>query len=184
VPEMISRRQFAARIRKSEAWVRRLISEGSIPVDASGRLNAAAAFEAWEALRGTATPPPAASTPRPPSADPDDSSPPPDGAFLSIADVNAAFGRAKLRDKQAQARLRELRFEEARGLLVKRSDVDADSANVGALIRTTLLGLPGKLAPQLSGRVLQTEDVGRLLEAEIDAVLQLLYESRYRTPGG
>jgi len=79
-----------------------------------------------------------------------------------------------------QAKTRELKYQTLRGTLVARADVDADSENVAALIRSTLLALPSKLAPQLSGRILATAAVEQLLVAEIETALVHLYESRYR----
>jgi hypothetical protein len=100
----------------------------------------------------------------------------------SAAAVASQHAKARAADKVWQARTRELKYQTLRGTLVERAEVDADSENVSALIRSTLLALPGKLAPQLSGRILETATVEQLLIAEIEAALVHLHESRYQ-PG-
>lgn len=105
----------------------------------------------------------------------------PQPSTLGSESVNVAEQHAKARaaDKIFQAKTRELKYEALKGTLVLRADVDADAENVGALIRSSLLTLPGKLAPQLSGRILETAAVEAVLVEEIESVLLHLYESRY-----
>ena len=89
------------------------------------------------------------------------------------------FRDVKFKPSIITARMEEMAYLKPGCTLVLRADVDADAENVGALIRSSLLTIPGKLAPQLSGRTLETAVVEQLLADEIESVLLHLYESRY-----
>jgi len=178
--ELITQTEFARRVGVSRQRVGQLLAEGRLPLDQrTRRIPLAEALAAWTADRGTAPDmttdealeivrqePPVL---RDPGAGPD-----------SAANIATQHAKARAADKVWQARTRELRYQALRGTLVARADVDADSANVAALIRSTLLALPGKLAPQLSGRVLEIAEVEALLAAEVEAALAHLYESRFQ----
>jgi hypothetical protein len=181
--ELVTQTEFARRVGVSRQRVGQLLAEGRIPLDQrTRRIPLAEALAAWTADRGTAAPAPAMTEAealeivrqeppalRDPGADPD-----------SAANIAAQHAQARAADKLWQAKTRELRYQALRGTLVARADVDADSANVAALIRSTLLAIPSKLAPQLSGRILETATVEHLLAAEIEAALSHLYESRFQ----
>lgn len=179
--ELVTITEFARRVGRSRPRISQLVSAGRIPLDPQRKLIPwIAGKAAWDADRGgetiqgieqEATQELASRTPP--------ALPPP--ATLGSESVNVAEQHAKARaaDKIFQAKTRELKYEALKGTLVLRADVDADAENVGALIRSSLLTLPGKLAPQLSGRILETAAVEAVLVEEIESVLLHLYESRY-----
>lgn len=182
--ELVTQTEFARRVGVSRQRVGQLLAEGRLPLDQrTHRIPWSEGWAAWSADRGTDPPAmPAAMTEaealeithRPPPVLSD-----PDAEPDSAANIAAQHAKARAADKMWQAKTRELKYQTLRGTLVARADVDADSENVAALIRSTLLALPSKLAPQLSGRILATAAVEQLLVAEIETALVHLYEARY-----
>jgi hypothetical protein len=197
--ELVDQTEFARRVGVKRQRIGKLLELGRLPLDpvalVSGKklipwIEGKASWDADHQVAGYAEPPsdssgpssigsPHAGSPSSPSAHQVQQQSAIDAAVGSAA-AASQLSRARLVDKVFQARTRELKYEVLRGALVPRSDVDADALNVGTLIRTTLLGLPSKLAPMLSGRLLSASEVEQLLTIEIDAALALLYEARYR----
>jgi len=180
--ELLTMSEFARRVGVTQGRISQLVKAGRLPITPDRKVIWPAALDVWTADRGTAGPAPAMTEAealeivrqeppvlRDPGADP-----------ASAANIATQHAQARAADKLWQAKTRELRYQALRGTLVARADVDADSANVAALIRSTLLAIPSKLAPQLSGRILETATVEHLLAAEIEAALSHLYESRFQ----
>jgi len=77
----------------------------------------------------------------------------------------------------AQAKIRHLKYEQLKEILVPKADVMAEAENVALLVRSAMQGLPSKLAPRLEGRT--ADEIEALLVEEIDQALLALHESRY-----
>jgi hypothetical protein len=78
---------------------------------------------------------------------------------------------ARKRRESAIARLRELQCGEKDGTLIKRDVARQAWAEVVSGIRDRVLGLPGKLAPQLAGRKLSEIEIRNLLQSEVENLL-------------
>ncbi|MDY0063300.1 MAG: hypothetical protein RBU45_26085, partial [Myxococcota bacterium] len=182
VPELVTQTEFGRRVGVSRQRIGALISAGRLPLDPRTKripwVEGKAVFDA-DRMDGSEVAAPDMTTDE--AAEITHQPPPvlrPAVDLDSAAAVASQHAKARAADKVWQARTRELRYQTLRGTLVERAEVDADSENVAALIRSTLLALPGKLAPQLSGRVLEIAEVEALLVAEVEAALAHLYESR------
>ncbi|MDY0063206.1 MAG: hypothetical protein RBU45_25590 [Myxococcota bacterium] len=185
--ELVTQTEFARRVGVSRQRVGQLLDDGRLPIDQrTRRIPWAEGLAAWSADRGIEAPATGSAMTEAEALEivrrdpPALHAPGADSAADSAANVAAQHAKARAADKVWQAKTRELRYQTLRGTLVERADVDTDSENVAALIRSTLLAIPSKLAPQLSGRILETATVEQLLAAEIEAALAHLYESRYQ----
>lgn len=183
--EILTQKEFAARVGVSGPRVNQLARKGRLPLASDGKkIIWPAARDVWIAEH--------LGVERSPNQKPESEAPSVDSQIArqqttidgasSSAAIAAQLAKARAADKTFQAQTRGLKYEALKGTLVARADVDADSANVGTLIRTTLLGLPSKLAPLLSGRVLETAEVEKLLADEIEYALKYLHGARFRAP--
>lgn len=97
----------------------------------------------------------------------------PDGP-VSIAQ---AFNRAKLDEKQALAKLRDLEYRQKKGELVERAVVEADAAAVGAAIRDSLMAIAPRLAGRCEGRPMR--EIEELIEDAVNEALAGLQKSEF-----
>lgn len=185
--ELVTAGEFARRVGVSRQRIAKLVSQGRLPsVPApkgrGRRLPYTKARAIWDADRRTETeasaPPSPASPPAAPSSTNDDGEAGPPG------DPPAPFraehlGPARAKTEWYKAEIQRLKYEEALGQLVPVEDLTKDAQNAAALIRTALLALPDKLAPQCEAR--STAEIKALLTDGINEVLQALHESRYTT---
>ena len=88
--------------------------------------------------------------------------------------TNADLIAAKVRDVNAAADLKELKLAILHGEYVKASDVEKHNADAVNRVKTKLLALPSKLAPQLSGQVLDKQAVNKILTEAVNEALNEL----------
>ncbi len=181
--ELVTKTEFGRRVGLSRQRIGQLVEAGRIPVDArTNRIPWAegkAVFDA-DRLDGSEVDAPGMTDGE---AEEITHSPPPvlrHAADLdSAAAVASQHAKARAADKVWQARIRELKYQTLRGTLVERTAVDADAENVAALVRSTLLAIPSRLASQIADQPLSAAKIERMIADEIDTALGHLYESRY-----
>lgn len=190
--EILTQTEFARRVGVSVSRISQLVKAKRLPTAADGkRLVWPAARDVWIADHAGQAEPIGSGGSASPSGAGSDQPSSDVGRRLaehrhaldsatSTASAAAQLAKARAADKVFQAKTRELHFKRLEGSLVSRADVDADAANVGALIRSTLMGIPSKMAPLLAGQVLDVAAVERMLSDEIEAALAHLHESRFR----
>ena len=182
--ELLEFGEFARRVGVTPGRISQLVSAGRIPIQGSGRNRRIVWPEArdlWQAERMGAERAAARAEDASVLAPSHERTPAPSVARAMAAQQQLLAARAA--DKTYQAEHRKVKLDLARKTTVLQADVDADMANVGALIRSTLQALPSKLAPRLAGQVLSVAVVERMLEAEVEQALTHLHESRYRPAG-
>lgn len=99
------------------------------------------------------------------------------GGQLSVANVNAAFNRARLAEKTYQAKLKELEFKEASGELIAADDVQHDAEKTGAEVRERLMSVPPRIAGVCEGK--PAREIERIVEEAINEALQALQRARF-----
>lgn len=182
--EMISLREFARRMDRSASYIHKLINAGKVPrvdgkipwPEARDALESARQPE-WDALRehnaGIREANRKGGPPAPRSA-PVDSAPIAGG---SVADVNAAFQRARASEKIYQAELRKLEFRARKGELVEKDGVVADAVDTAAEIRSLLLSVPSSVAPSCVGK--SAREIEALIEDGIVRAMKALQNSAF-----
>ena len=203
MPDLVTRVEFGRRIKKSEKWVRKLIAAGKIPVTSGGKIDWVQGFEAYcsaypgdgsdasapisPETAGSLPPWPPDEPPQPvlpadptspavgPQADPQAA---PQRA-MSTADVNAAYNRAKLREKQVVARRKEIELDTLRGHLIPVDEVRADAVAVLASVRASLLALPGQVALRCEGK--GAAEIDGVIADAVNVLLAEWHQGRFGT---
>jgi hypothetical protein len=98
-----------------------------------------------------------------------DATPPAPRGPTPVPDGLDAMGIARLKREEAAAELLALRLDREAGLLVLKADVDFVLADFGAMVRTSLEDLGGRIAGALVGRT--ADEIRRLLDEEATSIL-------------
>lgn len=196
--EYVSQRQFAKVVGRSHVWVNRLVKEGRLPADEKGRIPLEDGLKAYEASqvvgydanrahgekqrsKGKAPAKAAAKgkarEPDEPELLPDNDDVPPITGGPSHARVAEAYNRARTAEKTFQAKLKELEYKEAQGLLLPLADVEADAAETAAELREKLMSMPPRIAPLCEGK--QAREIEGILEDAINEALLAFQKSRF-----
>ena len=78
---------------------------------------------------------------------------------------------AKRLHEEYKARLAKLRYEEARGILIEKSEVEREAYAVGRTVRDAMLAIPSRLRDMLAAED-DPKKVHRLIEREIELALE------------
>lgn len=203
----LSRRQFAELIERSHVWVSRLVKEGRIPLDASGRIPREAGLRAYEesqrvgydgnrahgenqrraaaakkdgdksAEKVTQKPPANVTHISDAKKKAGDIPDIPAVGGASVDKINAAYNRARLAEKTFQAKLKELEFKEAQGLLLPLVEVEKDAMETAAALRERLMSMAPRIAPVCEGRT--AREIETLIEDAVNEALQAFQRSRF-----
>lgn len=203
----VSQRQFATHIGRSHVWVSKLVKAGKIPVNDKGRIPLSEGLRAYEASQRVgydsnrehgakqravskkkavtgkpvrAKPVPAASTGEsnsPIATLPSDDEPVSQSGRLSIDKVHDAFNRARLAEKTFQAKLKELEYKEAQGLLLKIEEVEEDAAQTAGAIRDQLMSMGPRIAPLCEGK--SAREIEAIIEDGINDALAAFQKARF-----
>ena len=183
--ELLTQTEFARRVGVSRQRISQLVDAGRLPSVAAGRRGQrkvpwAEGRVIWEADHAmhTGQVAPGAEPPQPQGAEPADALATPVGP-MDVTRAASAYAQGRAMDKIAQAKTRQLKLELLRGTLVERTAVEADAEHVCLVIRTTLQGLPSKLAPRLEG--LPLASIEAIMAEEIEQTLTTLHDSRFTT---
>lgn len=203
----VSRREFAKRIGRSHVWVSRLVKEGKIPLDEKGRIPLEAGLKAYEesqsvgydanrahgenqrraaAAKKTGNEPEKNVEQQAPKkvthiseakkkAESGLSSIPSSGG--SVEKINAAYNRARLAEKTFQAKMKELEYKEAQGLLIPLAEVEKDAQEAAASVRERLMSMAPRVAPLCEGKT--AREIEPIIEDAINEALQALNKSRF-----
>lgn len=147
----LSRRAFAQAVGVSHSWVNRQVKNGLLPSNAGG-IPIPEGFEAFDKLQ------------KRPQAE------------KQGANVQIALAAAKCREKEAQARLKELELLEREGSLVRIEDVKADGEKIGTMLREKLLMFPARIAAELFNCKTERELQNRL-EDEMDRIIYEIHNA-------
>lgn len=196
--ELLSQRQFAERIGRSNVWVSKLVKQGKIPL-VDGKIPFEDGLKAYEASqqvgydtnrelnaqkRKAKPKPKAASKPKAKKEAekkeeftlPDDDQLPATGT-VSVDRVAAAFNKARLAEKTYQAKLRELEFKEKQGLSISVESIEADAAATAEEIRGLLLAIPAQISDLCEGK--ESREIEGIIEDAINGALRALNKSRF-----
>lgn len=203
----VSRRQFAKHIGRSHVWVSRLVNEGKIPLNANGQIPLEEGLKAYEesqqvgydgnrahgenqrrkaaANRKGEDSPKKIEQKAPKNvthiseakkrADSSLASVP--GTGGSVDKINAAYNRARLAEKTFQAKMKELEYKEAQGLLIPLADVEKDAQEAAAAVRERLMSMAPRIAPLCEGRT--AREIEPIIEDAVNEALQALRRSRF-----
>lgn len=206
----VSRREFARQIGRSHVWVSRLVKEGRLPLDSTGKIPLQAGLMAYEesqqvgydgnrahgenqrraaAAKKTGSKKPEKKLKQ---KEPDNvthiSKAKSKAADRSVPDVpviggpsidkiNAAYNRARLAEKTFQAKMKELDYKEAQGLLLPLNDVEKDAQETASAVRETLMSMAPRIAPLCENRT--AREIEPIIEDAINDALQALNRSRF-----
>ena len=182
--ELLTQTEFARRVGVSRQRISQLVDAGRLPAVAAGRRGQrkvpwAEGRIIWESDHAMHTGQVApAEPPQQQGAEPADALAAPVGP-MDVTRAASAYAQGRAMDKIAQAKTRQLKLEQLRGTLVERTAVEADAEHVCLVIRTTLQGLPSKLAPRLESQ--PTAAIETILAEEIEQALAALHDSRFTT---
>jgi len=203
----VSRRQFAKHIGRSHVWVSRLVNEGRLPLDEHGRIPLEEGLKAYEesqrvgydgnrahgenqrrqaaAKRSGKTPPKKVEQQPPKNVThiseakkrTEKSLAAVPGTGSSVDQINASYNRARLAEKTFQAKLKELEYKEAQGLLIPLAEVEKDAQEAAAAVRERLMSMAPRIAPLCEGRT--AREIEPIIEDAINEALQALRRSRF-----
>mgnify|MGYP005813316233 CR=1 FL=1 len=203
----VSQRKFAEHIGRSNVWVSKLVKAGRLPVDADGKIPLADGLAAYEASQQVGydgnrahaakqrsasakakASPRAAATKAPPlpaaahqtttlGDDDEADAPLPATGLVSVDKVNAAYNRARLAEKTYQAKLKELEYKEAQGLVLSLAEVEKDAEETAGALREKLMSLPPRIAPLCEGK--PAREIEGVLDEAINDALLALSRSRF-----
>lgn len=196
--EFVSQREFARRIGRSNVWVSRLVKEGKLPTNNKGRIPFDDGLKAYESSQRVgydanrehgekqrrASKAPAKKTERKTAAAkevetlPEDDAPALLQTNVTESRVNAAYNKARLAEKTYQAKLKELEYKEAQGLLVPIEDIKADAAQLGSEIRERLGSIGARIAAVCEGK--KAREIEGIISDAINEVLEALHKSRFK----
>jgi len=204
VSEAVSQRKFAEIVGRSNVWISKLVKAGRLPVDAKGKIPLSEGLAAYEASQqpgydanrahaekqraasGKSKPAPrsaavksraAAAAPPPLADDDEDDAPLPATGMVSVDKVNAAYNRARLAEKTYQAKLKELEYKEAQGLVLSLAEVEKDAQAAAGALREKLMSLPPRVAPLCEGK--PAREIEGILDDAINDALEALSRSRF-----
>lgn len=159
-------------------WINRLVKEGKIPSNEKGRIPFEAGLEAFQSSQapgydanrehGKRQRKKKKSTPEP--------SPVPDNK-MSVARINEQYNKARLAEKVADAKLKELKYKEAEGQLIHINDVRADAMKTAGEIRAQLFSLPAQISARCEGK--SARQIEKIITEGINEVLTALQNSRF-----
>ena len=89
------------------------------------------------------------------------------------SEAGLALMEAKRLHEEYKARLARLRYEEARGLLVEKSEVDREAYAIGRVVRDAMLAIPSRLRDILAAED-NAKEIHRILERDIGHALDEL----------
>lgn len=191
--ELLSQRQFAERIGRSNVWVSKLVKQGKLPV-INGKIpldQGIIAYEASQRLgydnnreyneqqrqKNGKQNPVKPARPVEPATLPDDDEPLPSTGSISVDKVAAAFNKARLAEKTYQAKLKELDYKEKQGHLLPKEAVEADAAAVAEELRGLLFAISPRIAPLCEGK--PARQIEAIIEEAINDALAALKKSRF-----
>lgn len=177
--DYVSQREFAKQVGRSHVWVNRLVKDGRLPTDAKGRIPLKAGLAAFEAANvvGYATKETAKKKKAEPELLPETDDVPVTSGGASHAKVAEAYNRARTAEKTYQAKLKELEYKEAQGLLIPLADVEADAAETAAAMRNTLMSMPPRIAPLCEGK--SAREIEGVIEEAVNEALREFQRSRF-----
>lgn len=203
----VSQREFARRVGRSHVWVNRLVKEGRLPANEKGKVPLEAGLKIFESAFQTTDPGTAihnekqrkASTKKAPAkknpakkAAPKKAAPPkakapeevmtvtppsPSADVGRVANINEQYSRAKLARETYNAKITELKYKEAAGLLIPVDKVHSDAAKTGAEVRERLFGIAPRVAGLCEGKT--AREIERIIDEEINDALSALKRSRF-----
>lgn len=197
----VSQREFAKQIGRSHVWVSKLVKAGKLPTDESGKILLEAGLKAYEQSQqvgydanrehgakqrkqsGKAKPAtkpaakPKAKTETITVADDDGEEMEISASSATVAKLSEAFNRAKTAEKTFQAKLKEMEYKEAKGLLIPRDEVVQDAANTAEELRGILFSMPPRIAPLCEGK--SAREIEAILEDSINEALQVMQNSKF-----
>lgn len=186
--DLVSQRQFAKEIGRSNVWVSKLVKEGKIPVDASGKIPLAAGKEAYLASQqpGYEEQRKKASSNRGNSKKvsqlPDESEEGLAGSSdMTVAKVNQAFNKARLAKETYLAKLKELEYNKEKGLLIAKDEVEADAKDTALKMLARFRSIPSNVALDCEGK--DARVIQGILEEEIEKAFAQIYRSKYIKKG-
>lgn len=202
----VSQREFARHVGRSHVWVNRLVKEGRLPANERGKIPLEAGLKIFESAFQTTDPAVAihnekqrkASTKKAPAkkkpakkaatkkaSRPKDKAP--EEAFTAtetpsadvgrVANINEQYSRAKLARETYNAKITELKYKEAAGLLIPVDKVHSDAAKTGAEVRELLFGIAPRIAGICEGKT--AREIERIIDEEINDALSALKRSRF-----
>lgn len=192
--KLLSQRQFAQEIGRSNVWVSKLVKQGRLPI-VDGKIPLEDGLKAYEAsqqlgyegnrehnarqrkAKAKAAPKKAATPKAEDFILPDDDEQLPTTGSISVDKVAAAFNKAKLAEKTYQAKLKELDYKEKQGLLLSKEAVEADAANTAEELRGLLLAIPPRISPLCEGK--PAREIEALIEEALNESLSALNKSRF-----
>lgn len=194
--EYVSQREFGSRIGRSNVWVSRLVKEGRLPTNDKGRIPFDDGLKAYESSqrvgydanrehgekqrkssKSTAKKKASNQVVAAASALTDNDAPPLTTGNISEAKVNAAYNKARLAEKTYQAKLKELEYKEAQGLLIPIEDIKDDAAKVGSEIRERLGSVGARIASICEGKT--AREIEGIIDDAINESLEALHKSRF-----
>ena len=75
------------------------------------------------------------------------------------------------------AKLKELEYKEAKGMLLSRDKVEADAAAVASELRNKFMGMGARIGPLCEG--LTAREIEVIIEDEINDILKALQKSQF-----
>lgn len=154
---LVTQKAFAEEIGISPSAVNQLVRKGKIPL-VNGKIPLKEGLAAYKFVGQNGT-----------NQTTDD--------MVNTNNIGQAIQKAELVDKNYRAKMRQLDYEERKGKLIDVEQVKQDAEKVAALLRTTLLSMPSRLALQLEGK--EAAEIQALLEHEINQVLTKLHETKF-----
>lgn len=202
----VSQREFARRVGRSHVWVNRLVKEGRLPANERGKIPLEAGLKIFESAFQTTDPAVAihnekqrnASTKKAPTkkkpakeaatkkaSRPKDKAPEevitatttPSADVGRVSNINEQYSRAKLARETYNAKITELKYKEAAGLLIPIEQVHSDAAKTGAEVRERLFGIAPRVAGLCEGKT--AREIERIIDEEINDALSALKRSRF-----
>ncbi|MFJ1230873.1 hypothetical protein [Yersinia proxima] len=91
--------------------------------------------------------------------------------------IIAQFNKAKTVEKTYQAKLKQLEYEKEKGLLVLKTEVEADAANMAEELRGRLFAIAPRAAVKCEGKTARA--IERIIEDEISYAIEAFRASRF-----
>lgn len=202
----VSQREFARRVDRSHVWVNRLIKEGRLPANEKGKVPLDAALKIFESAFQTTNPStaihnekqrkapakkasakkaPTKKAPAKKEASPKAEAPvevvpaaPQTSEDVGrVVNINEQYSRAKLARETFNAKITELKYKEAAGVLIPIDQVHSDAAKTGAEVRERLFGIAPRVAGLCEGKT--AREIERIIDEEINDALSALKRSRF-----
>ena len=174
-PSSLSQRNFAIRVGCSRQYIGQLVAKGKLPVNEDKSIPVPAGLEAFAVLKRTSQMPPTL----------DDTTP----QHEEVAALSVDLRHAQLEERTQRARSVEIKNQERLGLLVPVDEVRADVRAICESVRNALLALGSRVALPIeavcaSGRGLRAHEIQKIIEDEVNLILQALHTSRFGAEDG